>query len=167
MTATDYAQAYEKGFQNTVRFLLSRGVEASTAEESAQAAWARGWEKRKHLKEAKRVVQWVNTIALNYFRGRYRKESREEELPVREFSVSPANTLVRVDLPKSAQSCSKSDWRLLTAHYVAGYSSDEIAKQTGLNPVTVRVRISRAKSKLKVFLTSQTPQIDDRLGLLA
>ena len=112
-------------------------------------------------------MQWVNTIALNYFRGRYRKESREEELPVREFSVNPANTLVRVDLTKSAQSCSKSDWRLLTAHYVAGYSSDEIAKQTGLNPVTVRVRISRAKSKLKVFLTSQTPQIDDRLGLLA
>lgn len=154
MTTTDYAQAYESGFQKTVRFLLSRGVEASTAEESAQAAWARGWEKRKHLKEAKRVVQWVNTIALNIFRGRYRKESREEAMPIREFSVGPDNATARVDLDKSAESCSQGDWRLLKAHYMAGYSSSEIAEQTGLNPVTVRVRISRAKAKLRACLTT-------------
>jgi RNA polymerase sigma-70 factor (ECF subfamily) len=167
MTTSDYAQAYENGFQKTVRFLLSRGVEPSTAEESAQAAWARGWEKRKHLKEAGRVVQWVNTIALNIFRGRYRKESREEELPLHEFSVSPDNTTARVDLNKSAETCSASDWRLLKAHYVAGYSSNEIAEQTGLNPVTVRVRISRAKSKLKVFLSTESPEMRDRIGLPA
>jgi len=153
MTTTDYAQAYETGFQKTVRFLQSRGVEASTAEESAQAAWARGWEKRQHLKEAKRVVQWVNTIALNYFRGRYRKESREEAMPVREFAVNPENRTARVDLVKSAGQCSKRDWQLLTAHYLDGYSSDEIAERMALNPVTVRVRISRAKSKLRGFLT--------------
>lgn len=152
MTTTDFAQAYETGFQKTVRFLLSRGVEASTAEESAQAAWARGWEKRKHLKEAKRVVQWVNTIALNIFRGRYRKESREEAMPVREFSVAPQDSMARVDLVKSAGQCSKRDWQLLTAHYVDGFTSDEIAERMDLNPVTVRVRISRAKSKLRGYL---------------
>jgi RNA polymerase sigma factor (sigma-70 family) len=153
MTTTDYAQAYETGFQKTVRFLLSRGVEPSTAEESAQAAWARGWEKRKHLKEATRVVQWVNTIALNIFRGRYRKESREEAMPTREFAIEPENRMARVDLAKSAGQCSKRDWQLLTAHYVDGYTSDEIAERMALNPVTVRVRISRAKSKLRGYLT--------------
>jgi RNA polymerase sigma factor (sigma-70 family) len=153
MTTKDYAQAYETGFQKTVRFLLSRGVEALTAEESAQAAWARGWEKRKHLKDAKRVVQWVNTIALNIFRGRYRKESREEALPVVDFAVVPENRTARVDLARSAEQCSTRDWQLLTAHYVDGYTSDEIAEQMDLNAVTVRVRISRAKSKLRGFLT--------------
>jgi RNA polymerase sigma factor (sigma-70 family) len=153
MTTTDYAQAYETGFQKTVRFLLSRGVEALTAEESAQAAWARGWEKRYHLKDAKLVGQWVNTIALNIFRGRYRKESREEALPVLEFAIGPENRMARVDLAKSAEQCSKRDWQLLTAHYVDGYTSEEIAEQMDLNPVTVRVRISRAKSKLRCFLT--------------
>lgn len=153
MTTTDYAQAYERGFKKTVRFLLSHGVEAATAEESAQAAWARGWEKRKHLKEAKRVGQWVNTIALNIFRGRYRKESREEALPAREFAVEPENRMARVDLVKSASQCSKRDWQLLTAHYVDGFTSDEIAERMDLNPVTVRVRISRAKSKLRGYLT--------------
>lgn len=156
MTTTDYAQAYETGFQKTVRFLLSRGVEASTAEESAQAAWARGWEKRKHLKEAERIVQWVNTIALNIFRGRYRKESREEAMPAREFSVDPENRLARVDLAKSAGQCSKRDWQLLTAHYVDGFTSEEIAARMAINPVTVRVRISRAKLKLRGFLTVGT-----------
>lgn len=153
MTTTDYAKAYETGFRKTVRFLLSHGVEAATAEESAQAAWARGWEKRKHLKEAKRVVQWVNTIALNIFRGRYRKESREEAMPAREFAVEPENRMARVDLAKSAGQCSERDWQLLTAHYVDGFTSDEIAERMDLNPVTVRVRISRAKSKLRGYLT--------------
>ena len=153
MTTTDYAQAYETGFRKTVRFLVSHGVEAATAEESAQAAWARGWEKRNHLKEAKRVVQWVNTIALNIFRGRYRKESREEALPVREFSVEPVDRMARVDLAKGASQCSKRDWQLLTAHYVDGFTSEEIAERMDLNPVTVRVRISRAKSKLRSYLT--------------
>ncbi len=167
MTTTDYAQAYEAGFQKTVGFLLSRGVEASTAEESAQAAWARGWEKRKHLKEANRVVQWVNTIAFNIFRGRYRKECREEAMPVREFAVAPENRMARVDLARSAESCSKGDWNLLTAHYVAGYSSKEIAEQTGMNPVTVRVRISRAKGKVRGFLSTSSRSVDARVGAMA
>jgi RNA polymerase sigma-70 factor (ECF subfamily) len=167
MTTTDYAQAYETGLQKTVRFLRSRGVEPSTAEESAQAAWARGWEKRKHLKEAKQVVQWVNTIALNIFRGRYRKESREEALPVREFAVDPENRVARVDLAKSAAQCSKRDWLLLTAHYVDGYTSEEIAERMDLNPVTVRVRISRAKSKVRAFLVAGAPTGHGRLGAMA
>jgi DNA-directed RNA polymerase specialized sigma24 family protein len=41
---------------------------------------------------------------------------------------------------------------LLTAHYVDGFTSDEIAERMAHNPVTVRVRISRAKSKLRGFL---------------
>src|SRR5690606_29497514 len=112
----------------------SRGLPETTAEESAQAAWARGWEKRAHLKKANRIVQWVNTIALNIFRGRYRKESREEELPeVREvLIVNPENRSARVDLRKSAGQCEDKDWELLTAHYVDGYSSAEIAKQMHL-----------------------------------
>lgn len=155
MTNTDYAEAYKTGYQKTVRFLLSRGVAEPTAEESAQAAWARGWEKRDHLQKENRVVQWVNTIALNIFRGRYRKESMEEELPtVREFYVNPENRTARVDLRKSAGQCTDKDWQLLTAHYVDGYSSSEIAEKLNLNPVTVRVRISRAKSKLRRFLAS-------------
>ena len=42
--------------------------------------------------------------------------------------------------------------KLLTAHYVDGFTSDEIAERMALNPVTVRVRISRAKSKLRSYL---------------
>lgn len=154
MTNQKYAEAYTSGYQKTVRFLLSRGVALPSAEESAQAAWARGWEKRAHLKKESRILQWVNSIALNCFRGRYRKEGVEVELPPHDFAVSPENRAARVDLQKSAAECQDNDWNLLTACYVEGYSSVEIARKMDLSPVTVRVRMSRAKSRLRSFLAA-------------
>lgn len=42
MTQEQYADAYSRGFDVTKRFLVSHGVSGDTAEEAAQAAWARG-----------------------------------------------------------------------------------------------------------------------------
>lgn len=149
MTRTDYANAYKTGYRKTVRFLCSRGVPDFKAEESAQAAWAKGWEKRDLLRRSNRVLQWVNTIALNIFRGRYRKQSVEEALPDREFTVPAKDPSLRVDLEKASEHCADRDWRILKAQYVGGYNSREIAEKLELKPVTVRGRLSRAKEKLR------------------
>lgn len=149
MTRVEFSNAYKSGYKKTVRFLLSRGTSEATAEESAQAAWAKGWEKRASLKQRNRIVQWVNTIAMNVFRGRYRKDSVNEDIGDHQFAVAPENSTDRVDLAKVAQECSPKDWRMLNAHYVAGYSSAEIADQLDVRPVTVRVRLTRAKAKLR------------------
>lgn len=149
MTRTDYAKAYKKGFTKTVRFLCSRGISADVAEESAQDAWAKGWEKRDGLQRRERVVPWVNTIALNIFRGRCRKQSREEELPEQDVPVQPRDPSVRVDLEKSSRACPGKDWKLLYARYASGVSAKELAAKLGLKPVTVRVRLLRAKARLR------------------
>jgi len=39
MTREQYGQAYQKGFNLTVRFLVSRGLAYDAAQETAQAAW--------------------------------------------------------------------------------------------------------------------------------
>jgi len=42
------------------------------AEEIAQAAWVRGWEYREQLRDPGLVGYWVNSIARNLFRARFR-----------------------------------------------------------------------------------------------
>ena len=73
MTREQYANAYDSGYATTKRFLVSRGINVETAEEAAQAAWARGWEHRDKLRNPDKVLSWVNTIALNLFRNWFRR----------------------------------------------------------------------------------------------
>lgn len=148
MTTDDYSEAYESGYQRTIRFLLSRGLNPAKAEESAQAAWSAGWEKRSQLQKPKRVVQWVNTIALNIFRERFRK-SVEEELPLQDPPAKHGNLISRIDLARAVEKFPKVEWNLLSAHYAFGLTSGEIGDILQQNPVTIRVRVLRAKKKLR------------------
>ncbi len=45
MTREEYGAAYKKGYNLTVRFLVSRGLSYDSAQETAQAAWVKGWER--------------------------------------------------------------------------------------------------------------------------
>src|ERR1700680_3274425 len=69
MTRNEYGEAYEAGFDRTVRFLLSRGAQRDDAVEAAQAAWARGWERVTQLRDESLVMTWVNAIAFNFLRN--------------------------------------------------------------------------------------------------
>jgi DNA-directed RNA polymerase specialized sigma24 family protein len=62
MTRDGYGQAYQRGFDRTVGFLVSRGVDRDSANEVAQAVWLRGWERLPQLRNESLVVTWVNTI---------------------------------------------------------------------------------------------------------
>ena len=55
-----------------VVFSVSRGAALEEAEEIAQAAWARGWEYREQLRDPGLVSYWVNSIARNLYRARFR-----------------------------------------------------------------------------------------------
>ena len=72
MQREDYATAFQTGYGATRRFLISRGAPKDEAEEIAQAAWARGWEYRDQLRDPGLVGFWVNSIARNLFRARFR-----------------------------------------------------------------------------------------------
>src|SRR4051812_44604678 len=80
MTRSEYGSAYEHGFCPTVRFLVARGVPPDMAEEIAQAAWTRGWERIAQLRDQDIVRTWVNTIALNMYRRNSYLDSRKAPL---------------------------------------------------------------------------------------
>ena len=72
MERKDYGEAFLRCYGATRRYLLASGAAIDEAEEIAQAAWVRGWEYRDQLRDPAMVGFWVNSIARNLFRARFR-----------------------------------------------------------------------------------------------
>src|SRR5215467_2112958 len=98
MTREEYGSAYKKGYNLTVRFLVSRGLTYDSAQETAQAAWVKGWERLAQLRDSSMVLTWMNSIALNIHRSFVRREPFLQALP--EVSTPPKISLAAIDVQR-------------------------------------------------------------------
>ncbi len=142
MTKEEYGTAYERGFALTVRFLISRGLFTDAAEETAQAAWVKGWERLSQLRNEHMVLTWVNSIALNLFRSFIRKPVMHG-LP--EQSAAPKVNLAAIDVNRVLTSCTNSDRVVLQKRYLEDCPIRDIARQHGWTETAVRIRLVRAR----------------------
>jgi len=150
MQCNDYAVAFEAGYPATRRFLQARGLAPEEAEEIAQAAWARGWEYRGQLRDPGLVSFWVNSIARNLFRARFRGPQSA--------SLDGVKACYQLDLEalevrRMLERCSRRD-RALLERSLAGYSAEEIAGSEGITSTGIRVRLLRIRQHLREQLTA-------------
>ena len=146
MDGENFADAFEKGFVGTRRFLLSRGAGADEAEEIAQAAWVRGWEYRQQLRDPGLIGFWVNSIARNLFRARFRSvtlTSLEGIDPSYKMGFEKV-----LDLQRMLDRCGQRDKKLLQKT-LAGYSAEELAESEGISATGIRVRLLRVRQSLR------------------
>ena len=149
MKRDDYAEAFENGYGATRRFLLSRGAPLDEAEEIAQAAWARGWEYRNQLRDPGLVGYWVNSIARNLFRARFRAPvAAPLESAGASADLAYSMNLEAIELRRLLDRCSKRD-RVLLEKSLAGYSAEEIARTQGITSTGIRVRLLRVRQALR------------------
>jgi RNA polymerase sigma-70 factor, ECF subfamily len=149
MTQEGYGQAYQQGFGRTVRLLRSRGASMDHAEDVAQAAWLRGWQKRDQLRDARLIATWVNAIALNYHRRRSRDEARYQALPNSEPRGHIGIDLAPLDAAKILKFCVPRD-RMLFEQELNGLTTMEIARNQGVSATAIRIRLSRARRAIRV-----------------
>ena len=147
LTEAEYAQAFQASFQKTSRFLRSRGASEDMAEEVAQEAWARGWERLHQLRNPEVVDVWVNSIAKHLWRNRVVRDQRNRELSDNmSTNHNPDGSILWEQI---TQACGKEEQKLLTMHYVRGYTSGEIAKRVGSTALAIRLRLMRTRRKLE------------------
>src|SRR3954471_11346833 len=143
MTNEHYGKAYQKGFDRTVRFLVSRGLSYDAALDTAQAAWAKGWERREQLRDPNLVLTWTNSIALNIHRTYLRREPQTQTLP--ELAAPPRLNVAAIDAKRILNSCKPNDKIVLHSHYIEGFKVQEIAEQNGWTETAVRIRLLRGR----------------------
>jgi len=145
MQRNDYAGAFESGYGATRRYLLAHGAQIEEAEEIAQAAWARGWEYRDQLRDPGLVGFWVNSIARNLLRARFRSPLTT---PLEDLNPSYTMDLESIDLRHLLDYCTKRD-RALMEQSLEGYSAEEIARDAGITSTGIRVRLLRIRQSLR------------------
>jgi len=145
MRQEDYGQAFESGYGATRRFLLAHGAPMEDAEEIAQAAWVRGWECREQLRDPRMVSFWVNSIARNLFRARFRGPLK---VPIDALNPSYTMDLATLELQRLMERCPGRDRNLLQ-QTLEGYSAEEIARGAGITPTGIRVRLLRIRQSLR------------------
>ena len=149
MRRNEYAEAFETGYPATRRFLLSRGAALEEAEEIAQAAWVRGWEYREQLRDPGLVGFWVNSIARNLFRAKFRSKIA---VPLDNVDCPYTMSLEDIELRRLLDRCPRRDRELLERS-LQGYSAEEIAKDEGITSTGIRVRMLRIRQALREQLT--------------
>ena len=137
--------AFESGYTATRRFLMSRGAAIDDAEEIAQAAWVRGWECREQLRDPLLVGFWVNSIARNLFRARFRLP---QESPIEDVSATYSINLEALEVRRLLERCSVRDRDLLLKS-LEGYSAEEMAEGSGVTSTGIRVRLLRIRQGLR------------------
>ena len=150
MKRDEFAGAFESGFGATRRFLLAIGAQIEEAEEIAQAAWARGWEHREQLRDPGSIGFWVNSIARNLLRARFRRPATTS---LDDLNPSYTMNLASIDLRHLLDGCPQRD-RDLVEKSLEGYSAEEIARTTGITSTGIRVRLLRIRQSLRQHATA-------------
>jgi RNA polymerase sigma-70 factor (ECF subfamily) len=131
----------------------------SEAEDIAQDALLRAWRRRSTLRDSERRNQWLATIVRN---EAFRQHARSRPDPtatielqegVEDEAVLAAVELA--DLHAALDVLSDRDRRLLEMRYEEDLTQATIASRLGIPEGTVKVRLHRARNRLRQAYTLQ------------
>ncbi len=125
----------------------------SEAEDIAQDALLRAWRRRSTLREADRRNQWLATIVRNEaFRQHARIRPDPTSTIETQEGVEDAQviaTVERADLHAALERLSDRERKLLELRYGEDMTQSAIARRLGIPEGTVKVRLHRARDKLR------------------
>ena len=125
----------------------------SEAEDIAQDALLRAWRRRSTLRDSERRNQWLATIVRN---EAFRQHARVRPDPTATIELQEGaedeGVLAAVelaDLHAALAALSERDRRLLEMRYKEDLTQAAIARRLGIPEGTVKVRLHRARNKLR------------------
>ena len=99
------------------------------------------------------VLTWVNSIALNLYRGGMRRETTT--CPLTDFRGATAIDLAAIDVARILEVCRPSD-RMLLQQQLTGVSTKEIADHHGTTETAIRLRLLRARRTARALIEHKT-----------
>jgi len=120
------------------------------AEEMAQEAFCRAWEKLPTLRQPQRLVSFLYRIAHNLAVSEGRRP-RPVTLPA-EPAADPPRDDPGADVHRAVAHLSDEHRVVVSLRHFAGLSHEEIARALGVPAGTVRSRLSRAYDRLRPLL---------------
>jgi RNA polymerase sigma-70 factor, ECF subfamily len=131
------------------------GGSAPEADEGLQETWVRAVRGLGRFEGRSSLSTWLAGIAIRWWREESRRRAREAELP-EDDRLPPAppvrREIARVDLERAMASLPRGYREAILLHDVEGYTHEEIAVLTAVEPGTSKSQLSRARSALRARL---------------
>lgn len=131
------------------------------ARDAVQETFIEGYRHLASLQDAARVGGWLYGILrhrVHAWLARRRPTVSWEEEMVEEWYL-PAEPTEGVDLPALLSHLPVADREALAARYLLELSYDEVAAQLGCTPQNARVRVCRAKERLRALLARTEKEV--------
>ena len=150
---TDDGWEWGEAHRVCLRMAYRYASNPSEAEDIAQDALLRAWRRRSTLREADRRNQWLATIVRN---EAFRQHARVRPDPTSMIETyegaedaQVVATVERADLHAALKRLSEKDRELLELRYDEDLTQAAIARRLGIPEGTVKVRLHRAREKLR------------------
>lgn len=156
-TAVDGAESFEEFFEATyepvLRALYLVTGSRHEAEEEAQEAFVRMYERWDDLRQRPNPAGYAYRTALNTYRSRLRRLRVAARRMIRPIPPDPlAASEDRDELRRAMNGLSRGQREALVLVEWVGMSDEVAGEVLGVAPVTIRVRISRARQTLRTDL---------------
>ena len=134
--------------------------EAGHAEEMAQEAFVRAWERLGSFRGESALATWLHRVTVNVVLSDRRTKARRRERTQTEEELArhaeePAKTKspgLRVDLEEAIAALPPGAREVFVLHDVEGYKHREIAEMTGIAAGTSKAHLHRARMLLREHL---------------
>jgi RNA polymerase sigma-70 factor (ECF subfamily) len=157
MTEIEYNQCVRDYADNVYRFILKNLRHEEDARDVVQSAFEKMWVNRDSVDYAK-SRSFLFTVAYNQMIDHIRKVKRitlKEEFNETTRTVDRQYNNARKVLDEALSRLNETHRSLVLLKDYEGYSYEEIAQITGLNPSQVKVYLHRARIQLKNYLVSR------------
>ena len=155
-----FEQLYRDHVGRVFALCLRLAGDASLAEELAQEAFVRAWQKLGSFRGESAFSSWLYTLtvntALSERRSRRRRTSRvvtTDDLTAFDRPGRPVRPDHRFDLERALATLPPGARAVLVLHDVEGYKHQEIADMTGIAAGTSKAQLHRARRLLREALT--------------
>ena len=156
-----FEELYSENVGRVYLLCLRMCGDPSLAEELAQEAFVRAWQKLGSFRGASAFSTWLHRVTVNVVLGDRRSTVRREarvkpagdDLPLDLTASAPSPGQV-LDLERSIAALPDGARTVFVLHDVEGYRHKEIARLTGVAVGTSKAQLHRARQLLRKALTS-------------
>ncbi len=149
--AAAFAQLIERYRAPLVSYVYGLTGQRDDAEELAQEAFCRVWQKLPTLRQPDRLVSWLYRIAHNLAVSAGRRP-RVAPLTGEPAANGPPRDDPGAEVHRAVAALPEAHRAVVALRYFAGLSHEEIGRALGVPAGTVRSRLSRAYDRLRPLL---------------
>ena len=156
-----FEELYRVNVGRVYALCLRMAGDPTLAEELAQEAFVRAWQKLGSFRGASAFSTWLHRVTVNVVLGHRRSTARREtrvsavgdNLP-RDVAVREARTAESIDLERAISSLPDGARTVFILHDVEGFRHREVSRLMGIAVGTSKAQLHRARKLLRKALTS-------------